>query len=273
LFNFKKENFTTKSLLGSQNDKVAALFGHRMFAPPTSTDTDHILSPIAAELLGSIILSARCQTGQQLLLKLLSPIKRTRSHVRRGLLQRIEEQLRPLNGTPAAKFSKASKEQFSRLKKTVRQRIKRKDYGSQICQRIFTLTDGKVNLDLSPSRKVSSSKSKTTRPSPSSIEAVFPKSRYVSPLELKTWQKYHDDVQTQQKQDQQFLIGLERDLELDFSRNILPRQQIPTQSVATQELLELEEPTRQPQEHIAVQLAELQEDIPELPEEQITEFP
>jgi hypothetical protein len=78
-----------------------------------------------------MIMSARCQTTSQLLLKWFSPFKRTRSHVKRGLLAKLRVRIASTNGggVEAGKHFKA-------FKNTVPQKLIHKDHLTRLSEKL-----------------------------------------------------------------------------------------------------------------------------------------
>jgi hypothetical protein len=161
-FSFKERNFKTHSLHGASSDKIATTLDHNLMGPSITRGENRVFSPTAHEILSSMVASARCQTMRQLLLKWFSPFKRTRSHVRRGLLAEIRYRIASTNQASGEE----TKKYFKAFKKTVPQKLIHKDHLAQLNGKLQSLT---MQKDL------------TARELFNDIDEVFPKSLYMPP--------------------------------------------------------------------------------------------
>jgi hypothetical protein len=203
LMNFDRGRFTTNSLMGDCHDKVAMLLLHDL-CRPTENSEDNNLSEIALELLASIILSARCQSFPQLLTKVFNPFRRTRSHVKRGLLIQVKELMESRDVLENTAQAVQAKHRFKAFKKRVGQKLTKKNHGKTISQRISTLTKGQIRSSNSPHHTHAIT-----------IDSVFPKTQYVSPQELKNWQHFHRLAEAQHRSDREVIANLGNDLDLE----------------------------------------------------------
>jgi hypothetical protein len=83
------EKHTARSLFDGANEKIMTVLEHDIMLPPAGDAGDLILAPVTLELLTSLIDSARRQNIEQLMTRWLSPLKRTRSHVRKYLVTEV----------------------------------------------------------------------------------------------------------------------------------------------------------------------------------------
>ena len=198
--NFDRSSFTTNSLIGDCHDKVAMLLSHDLCRPARG----NALSETALELLTSVIMSARCQSFPQLLTKIFSPFRRTRSHVKRGLLVQVKELMESRNALGDTAQAVQSKDHFKAFRKRVGQKLTKKDHGKTISQRISTLTKGQIR----PSNSSHSTHAIT-------VDSVFPKTQYISPKELNNWQHHHHLAEAQHRNDREIIVNLGNDLNLE----------------------------------------------------------
>ena len=109
----KSRPTATYSLLGAAHDKIATTLNYIKQMPGRG---DRMLTPAAEKILSSIILSACPQNDTQDLTRLILPLGRTRSTIRKGLL----EDLRDLLGKDID--AKCTSEQFKIFQKEVSKR-------------------------------------------------------------------------------------------------------------------------------------------------------
>ncbi|KAF2028037.1 hypothetical protein EK21DRAFT_90994 [Setomelanomma holmii] len=202
LFSFKQEQFTTNSLHGDIHDKLVTLFSHDI-CQPLGGIGHHDLSDIALELLSSVILSARCQSFTQLLTKIFNPFRRTRSHVKRGLLDQVRQLIESNATIGDATETANARARFKAFRKGVKQKLTKKSHGNTISQRITTLTKGQIQC---------SNGKGPTHAVP--LDNAFPKTRYIPPKELEKWHMSHEQAKAQQLSDMALIASLEEDLDL-----------------------------------------------------------
>lgn len=194
-FSFKERNFKTHSLHGASSDKIATTLDHNLMRPSITRGENRVFSPTAHEILSSMVASARCQTIRQLLLKWFSPFKRTRSHVKRGLLAEIRYRIAATNQAGGEETKKC----FKAFKKTVPQKLIHKDHLAQLNGHLQRLT--KQN-DLG------------ARELFNGIDEVFPKSLYMPPEQLTKLRNDYQSAETQRTEDYRLVQGLRRLLNL-----------------------------------------------------------
>ncbi|CAO2655108.1 Nn.00g101720.m01.CDS01 [Neocucurbitaria sp. VM-36] len=199
--NYNCDRFHTNAITKDSHVKVAMLLSHDM-CRPTGHPTHHNLSNTTLELLSSVILSARCQGISQILTKIFSPLRRTRSDVKRVLLSQMEH-LMERNGM--TKTSTQLKDEFKAFKKRAKQKFAKTNHGDAIFRQISLLTNGQVQ----PSSKSHAN----TWEHP--IDSVFPKTVYVSMQELGKWHRYHDQAEAQQRSDRELIADLKTALDLE----------------------------------------------------------
>jgi hypothetical protein len=129
LVSFKKDKINTSPLLGM--DKLSIVMQHELLS---TQDGQKRISPVALELMATMILSARCQKKRQLLARVLLPMRRTRSVVRRELMRLVESRLSEQAGED-------QKADVKRFRKAVRQRMWQKDSAANIRDKIGLLTN------------------------------------------------------------------------------------------------------------------------------------
>jgi hypothetical protein len=175
IFSFKPDKLVTSPTLG---DKLSMVLQHRLMSRHGGIQPNSI----AYEILSSLILSARCQTILQLLKKLFSPFQRTRSHVKRLLLQRAQEAL----GAGMAATSVEYKIRVKAFKKRVRQRVINKSRMVEIEAKIGEVTNGEI---------------RHVRENSTSIDDVFKKSIFLSRNEVERHKAAYSKIKRQQHED------------------------------------------------------------------------
>ncbi|KAF2108339.1 hypothetical protein BDV96DRAFT_652905 [Lophiotrema nucula] len=188
-FRFKPTKHTTSSLFDSANDKIMTVLEHDIMLPPRGMTGDLQLSPLALELLSSIVRSARCQNFEQLMTKWFSPLKRTRSHVRKYLMLEVEKRIAPPPSTNEEEASKELKQRmrsFKRLK-SVRQSIIDLNYRKNLDATVKNLTSGAIT---------------DTEKYFNSIENEMPKSQYLPSSKFGQVKAAYDDATSRRREDE-----------------------------------------------------------------------
>lgn len=177
------ETVKTKSLFDSTNDNITIVLNHEIMVN-AGASVDDPTSP-AGQILRSIIQSARCQTTEQLLIKWLSPFKRTRSHVRRSLMGSVSNVIAS-NGPNNEPNPTASQDRIKYFKKTVPQKLLNKNYQVGINSGVQAITHDAI---------------RDVKQSLTTIEEVMPQSVYKSPNELSTKKSSYEKAELQRKRD------------------------------------------------------------------------
>ncbi|KAL8834147.1 MAG: hypothetical protein Q9170_003894 [Blastenia crenularia] len=178
------EAVSTKSLFDSTNDNITAVLNHEIMLNAGAC-VDDPTSP-AGQILRSIIQSARCQTTEQLLIKWFSPFKRTRSHVRRSLMDSVRDII-VYNGPNNEPDPNASQQdRFKNFKRTVSQKLVNKNYQVGINSGVQAITHDAI---------------RDVKQSLTTIEEVMPQSVYKSPTELSTKKSSYERAELQRKRD------------------------------------------------------------------------
>ncbi|KAF2738806.1 hypothetical protein EJ04DRAFT_549698 [Polyplosphaeria fusca] len=160
-FTFKKEKHTTRSLFENANDKITTVLEHDIMLPPDGMTGNLHLSSIAIELLSSIVRSARCQNLEQLCTKWFNPLRRTRSHVRKYLMEEVKQKIAP--AMPDEGVTKDLRNGFKtfRRSRSVRQSVVHLDYRKNLDSNIHDLTSGAIQSTNKTFNSIESELSKT----------------------------------------------------------------------------------------------------------------
>lgn len=188
IFSFKSNQLVTKSMLG---DKLSMVLQHRLMKRHGGLQP----GSIGYEILSSLILSSRCQTMGQLLRKWLSPFQRTRSHVKRRLVQHAHEAL--IEGTDPA--SAQSKNRVKAFQRKVSQRVVKKSRMVEIEFTIGQVTKGEV---------------RHVEDKCVTLDDVFSKSTFLSRDETRRYRDAYAQFKQQQREDHLFTQQLQVELGL-----------------------------------------------------------
>ena len=194
------ETISTKSLFDSANDDIAAVLNHKFMLSAGATVDDS--SSQAGQILRSIIQSARCQTTEQLLMKWFSPVKRTRSHVRRSLMENVQD-LIVSNGPTYEPNSRAPQDRIKTFKRSVPQRILNKNCQVGINRGVQAITHDAI---------------RDVKQSLTSVKEVMSQSIYKSPDEISTEKKSYEKAELQRKRDRIQHRSWKKELGLDMTR-------------------------------------------------------
>ena len=193
----RSDDISTKSVFDLINDNIETTLRHDLLL---NANADDAASP-AGQILRSVIQSAQCQTTKQLLCRWLSPVKRTRSHVRRNLMGKVQTVIAS-GGQNGDLNAKDSKERIKNFRRSVSQPWHHKNYQANI-------NSGVQNITLNAIQDV--------KQSLTSIEEVMPASVYKSPDELSIKKNVYEKATLRRKQDQQQHREWKEELGLDIA--------------------------------------------------------
>ncbi|KAF2233611.1 hypothetical protein EV356DRAFT_533613 [Viridothelium virens] len=177
-------NVTTESLFDSKNDKVSTVLGHDLIKFNAAAAVDNPSSP-AGQLLRSIIQPALCQTNEQLMMRWLSPVKRTRSLVRKSLMAKVSNVVAS-DVTSTDVDPRESEQRIKTLKRSVSQKLSNKNYQRSINSSVQNITHNAIR-DM-----------KSSLPT---IEEFNPKSVYKSRAVLSSQQEAFHEAEKQRNLD------------------------------------------------------------------------
>ena len=178
------DDISTKTLFDSANDKITITLEHDIMLEAGASIEDP-LSP-AGQILRSIVQSARCQTTEQLLVKWLSPFKRTRSHVKRNLMGMVQNVIES-SGSVGDSDPKAGEQRIKSFKRSVGQKLLRKNHQAIINSDVQEITHDAI---------------RDVKQSLTTIEEIMPKSTYKSPNELSKEQSSYEEAEMKRFRDQ-----------------------------------------------------------------------